>query len=259
MNDARAKTGLDLSLVQVVAGTGAALTAALLGSLFGIAGTLTGTAVGSTVATVCTALYTHQLRRTRDRLQGSARFPLAWLRPASWRTLPWRPVLTAAVVVFGVALTALTVLEASLGRPLSSATAGSPRGRRESTSLGRALAAPVQQHRSVPRGGDRVSPAVPVRGSASPTALPGSGAPAPPGTRPNASAPPANQQPWKPGPAGVEPGGVGSAGPSDPADSQPSPPRASDSPAAEPTSPLSVDPSRTETGQPAPPPSEVQP
>jgi hypothetical protein len=102
MNDARAKTGLDLSLVQVVAGAGAALTAALQGSLLGIAGTLIGTAVGSTVATVCTALYTHQLHRTRDRLQGSARSSLGW-GPASWRTLPWQPVLAAVVVVFGVA------------------------------------------------------------------------------------------------------------------------------------------------------------
>lgn len=76
MSDARPRTGLDLSLVQVVAGTGAALTAALLGSLFGIAGTLLGTAVGSTVGTVCTAVYTHQLRRTRARLHQRVRVPV---------------------------------------------------------------------------------------------------------------------------------------------------------------------------------------
>src|SRR5512146_3108598 len=110
MNDVRAKTGLDLSLVQVLAGTGAALTAALLGSLFGIAGTLAGTAVGSAVATICTALYTHQLHRTRERLQRRGAGLVAALQRPSWRALPWRRVLVATVVVFGIALTALTVV-----------------------------------------------------------------------------------------------------------------------------------------------------
>jgi hypothetical protein len=256
MNDARAKTGLDLSLVQVVAGTGAALTAALLGSLFGIAGTLLGTAVGSTVATICTALYTHQLRRTRDRLQRSASVPAGRLRPAVWRGLPWRRVLAAAGVVFGVAVAALTVFEAGLGRPLSSTTAGSPPGHGGSTSLGRALVAPEPRgHRPVPRRVDSPAPAVPPANS-SPTATVGPGAAATADTRPDGPPPPAGRSP-KQGAPTTGPGAVSSTAPSDSSDPQPSAPSPSDPPASEPPLPPSGDPATTD--QPTPPPPTVQP
>jgi hypothetical protein len=256
MNDARPKTGLDLSLVQVVAGTAAALTAALLGSLFGIAGTLLGTAVGSTVGTVCTAVYTHQLRRTRDRLhqRASVSVPVGWPRSISLRTLPWLRVLASAAVVFGVALMALTVLEASLGRPLSSATRG-PFGRDGGgTSLGRALAAPDlrSDHPVLHR-----SPAVPVPGSAAPVATARPDTFPTPTPRLDAPPPTATNHAGEQEPAGVKPGDPPAAR-VEPSDPDPSPPTASETTTSETPPPPSVDPFNTD--QPTMPPSaESQP
>jgi hypothetical protein len=168
MSEARPKTGLDLSLVQVVAGSGAALTAALLGSLFGIAGTLLGTAVGSTVGTICTAVYTHQLRRTHDRLQRRGGFPAGWPRPSSLRRLPWFRVLAAAAVVFGVSLAALTVVESLAGRPLSSATGGSHAHAGGRTSVSRVLPPDLPDHLPTPRPVTPTTPAVPIPEQSSP-------------------------------------------------------------------------------------------
>jgi hypothetical protein len=182
MSDARPKTSLDLNLVQVVAGTGAALTAALLGSLFGIAGTLLGTAVGSTVATVCTAVYTYQLRRTHDRLQRSDSSPAGWLRPTALRTLPWFRVLAAAAMVFGLALAALTVIESMLGRPLSSATGGLHARAGGSTSVGHVLPPDLRDHLPTPRLVSPTTPAVLVPERSSPLPATRWGTPGTPGS-----------------------------------------------------------------------------
>jgi hypothetical protein len=60
---------LELSIVQLLAGTLAAVTAAVVASRLGLAGTYIGTAVGSIVATVGGALYTLSIRRTHASLQ----------------------------------------------------------------------------------------------------------------------------------------------------------------------------------------------
>ncbi len=233
MSDARPKTGIDLSLVQVLAGTGAALTAAALGSLFGIAGTLLGTAVGSAVATICTALYTHQLRRTRERLQRRRGLRSEWRCLPSLPTLPWQPVLAAAAVVFGIALTALTVVEAMLGHPLSSPSGPEPNG--ASTSLGRALAPdlrPGWRFRQIER-----LPAGPPPPSASPS--PSTSAPSATSvtpsesvrrrvdTAPHEQGPPSGEPSMRPSaPNSEPPTGSPTSGPSDtsPSDLLPPPP-----------------------------------
>ena len=58
------KSWLDLSLIQVVGGALAAMTAAALGSRFSVAGTVVGAALASVIAAVAGALYTASLRRT---------------------------------------------------------------------------------------------------------------------------------------------------------------------------------------------------
>lgn len=189
MNDARAKTGLDLSLVQVVAGTGAALTAALLGSLFGIAGTLLGTAVGSMVATICTAVYTHQLRRTQDRLQRSGGFLATWPGPSSLRRLPWLRVLAAAAVIFGLALAALTVIESLVGRPLSSTTGRSHAHAAGRTSVSRILPTDLSDHPPMPRPVSSTTPAAPVPEQSSPPRPPSDASPTPAATQRDGGAP----------------------------------------------------------------------
>src|ERR671916_808240 len=65
----QAKTTVPLSVVQVLAGALAAVSAAVVASTFGLAGTLLGAAVTSVVATVAGALYTHSLERARARIR----------------------------------------------------------------------------------------------------------------------------------------------------------------------------------------------
>jgi hypothetical protein len=59
----------DISVIQIVAGALAALTAAVLASTFGVEGTITGAAFGSVVATVGAAWYGWSLERTHHRLR----------------------------------------------------------------------------------------------------------------------------------------------------------------------------------------------
>jgi hypothetical protein len=58
------KSWLDLSLIQVVGGALAAMTAAALGSRVSVAGTVVGAALASVIAAVAGAFYTASLRRT---------------------------------------------------------------------------------------------------------------------------------------------------------------------------------------------------
>src|SRR5437016_2727792 len=75
----------ELSVVQLIAGCLAAITAAVVASRLGVAGTLIGTAVASVVAPVGAALYTLSIRKTHARLQnlrpheeGPAAEPVRW-------------------------------------------------------------------------------------------------------------------------------------------------------------------------------------
>ncbi|GIG58318.1 hypothetical protein Lfu02_26900 [Longispora fulva] len=60
---------LELNLVQVVAGTLAAVSAAFALSKLGIGGTLTGAAVASVVAGIGSSLYQHSIHRAKEQLK----------------------------------------------------------------------------------------------------------------------------------------------------------------------------------------------
>jgi hypothetical protein len=61
--------GVKISLIQVVATALAAITATVVASFLGVAGTVAGAAVASTMSVVGTAVYSHSLRRTRERVR----------------------------------------------------------------------------------------------------------------------------------------------------------------------------------------------
>jgi uncharacterized membrane protein len=58
-----------LSVLQVIAGALAAVTAAVVASTLGVAGTLIGAAVMSIIATVGSALYNHSFEQARTRIR----------------------------------------------------------------------------------------------------------------------------------------------------------------------------------------------
>lgn len=63
------KEGLDLSAPQIAGSALAAATAAVAASFLGVTGTIIGAAVASAATTVGNTVYTHYLKRTRDRLK----------------------------------------------------------------------------------------------------------------------------------------------------------------------------------------------
>jgi hypothetical protein len=86
---------------------------AVAASFHGVAGTITGAALASGLSTVGTALYGHVLRRTHDRLRAA---PPRWGRVA-----------VRAVVVFALALSAVTLGKLVLGRSAAGVIHGTPR------------------------------------------------------------------------------------------------------------------------------------
>lgn len=127
---------LELSLVQVVASTAAAVSAAVLCSFFGVAGTIAGTAVASIVATTGTALYRYSAEVTRARLRRlhlpdaeRPRVSEVWatMRRVSgeaFARLPWRVVALGTAAVLALSFAALTGVEALTGKPVSATVRG---------------------------------------------------------------------------------------------------------------------------------------
>lgn len=60
---------LQVSFTQVVATALAAITATIVASFFGVAGTVIGAAISSVMSVVGTAVYSHSLRKTRERMR----------------------------------------------------------------------------------------------------------------------------------------------------------------------------------------------
>jgi hypothetical protein len=58
-----------VSFTQVVATALAAITATIVASFFGVAGTVIGAAISSVMSVVGTAVYSHSLRKTRERMR----------------------------------------------------------------------------------------------------------------------------------------------------------------------------------------------
>ncbi len=209
---------LGVSVFQVFGSALAAVTAAVVASYFGVAGTVIGAAVASAVATAGTAIYSTSSRRANDRLltlqvlrgrarrrprpadiadvavegpgyrQAATTTAVAAGCPAEAAAGPSRGALVATVVVvFLLAMAAVTGVELLAGRPLSSLF-GADHARR-GTSVSGILGVGGSQPR-------RPAPAPTATAQASPTAsstrpLPGPSASPSPGASATATPTPA--------------------------------------------------------------------
>ncbi|MFB4265136.1 hypothetical protein [Nonomuraea sp. GTA35] len=134
----------ELSMPQILGSALAAVTAAVAASYLGVAGTVIGAAVVSVASTVATAVYTHYLKQTGERVKqrtplvvrreepqeeraedqpeervehregGDVTLVMPAVRPAPsrWR-LPWLKVGAAAALVFGVSMGSILVYQAA--------------------------------------------------------------------------------------------------------------------------------------------------
>lgn len=141
---------IELSLIQVATATLAAVSAAAAASFLGVAGTIGGAAVVSTVASLAQAVYGPSLRRGRERIKAALPVtqavptlarrdaptaeqpPVAQDRPTVDEPPPdpvrspgWRRFTAVAALVFGLALTSVTVIEVASGKPFSALFGGS--------------------------------------------------------------------------------------------------------------------------------------
>jgi hypothetical protein len=145
------KSGLDLSLTQILGGALAAVTAAVLGAQLSVGGTIVGAALASIITAVAGALYTASLRRTGDKVKTVfytgqpnevdeptvmeivsdreghiaaqrshlvAPEPVPSPRPRRPK-LSWKRIVVAALAAFGIAAVALTTVELITGQALS--------------------------------------------------------------------------------------------------------------------------------------------
>jgi hypothetical protein len=137
-----------LRVPKLLAGALAAVSGAVVASFFGIEGTLIGAALVSLLVAPAEALYTHSLasahkvaRRTLVRRVGeqAGTRQEATSQEATSQADPqpirWQRVAVAAVVAFGIAVGAITGVEAVAKQPLASLVGSRPRPG-ASTSLG---------------------------------------------------------------------------------------------------------------------------
>jgi hypothetical protein len=140
-----------ISLIQVVASALAAVTAAVAGSYLGVNGTVIGAAIASVLSVAGTAIYSHSLQRTGDRVRSAVPASTRWIpertAPLSLAPLPGPAATTettqlartsqpsrrvhplarlaaASVLVFAAALGVLTGVELAAGRPVSDLVSG---------------------------------------------------------------------------------------------------------------------------------------
>ncbi len=134
---------IEISWVQAVAGALAAVSSAVLLSTVGVAGTIIGAAIGSVAATVGSAVYSHYLAASRDRVAAAAAARSSVRRAQGgvvdevgetdethpWRAavhgLRWRRLLLVAGGLFVVAMSAVLTFELVVGRAVSTYTGGS--------------------------------------------------------------------------------------------------------------------------------------
>lgn len=207
------RSGFRVSGIQVAAGAAAAATAAFAASALGVAGTIVGAALVSATITVLAAVYDHSLRRARTRLReirvvedpGADR-PTQVLAPASTAAggaaetgepddedtptavLPalrlegddgyhWRRIAVVSLLLFGLAMAAITAFELITGKPVSALFGGDDSSR---TTIGSVVDRPRQP-----------PPPEPVTPSPSPSLTTTVTETATATTRPTTSAPPA--------------------------------------------------------------------
>jgi len=191
-----------LRVPKLLAGALAAVTGAVVASFFGVEGTLIGAALGSILVTPAEAVYTRSLasahtlaRRSLPRRAGEGAGPSEeGASKAHPEPIRWRRVAVAAVLAFGIAVGAITGMEAVAKQPLASLVGGRPR-QGASTSVGVVVAeadrpappatrAPATSTTSPSRSAPTTTVAVPT--TTAPVAIPTTTAPA--GTVPNTTA-----------------------------------------------------------------------
>jgi hypothetical protein len=132
-----------LRVPRLLAGALAAVTGAVVASFFGVEGTLIGAALGSMLVTPAEAVYTRSLtsahtlaRRSLLRRVGEGAGPSEeGASKAQPEPIHWRRVAVAAVLAFGIAVGAITGMEAVAKQPLASLVGSRPR-QGASTSVG---------------------------------------------------------------------------------------------------------------------------
>jgi hypothetical protein len=132
-----------LYVPKLLAGALAAVSGAVVASFFGIEGTLIGAALVSLLVAPAEALYTHSLasahrvaRRSLLRRAGvQAGASQEGTSQADPQPIRWQRVAVAAVVAFGLAVGAITGVEAVAKQPLASLVGSRPRPE-GSTSVG---------------------------------------------------------------------------------------------------------------------------
>lgn len=180
-----------LRVPKLLAGGLAAVSGAVVASFFGVEGTLIGAALVSMLVAPAEALYTHSLasahrvarrsllRRLGDQAgtsqEGESEEGASQAQPQPIR---WQRVVVAAVLAFGIAVAAITVVEAAANQPLASLVGSRPR-QGGSTSVGVVVA-----------GGDRSVPPA-TRAPTTSTTSPSASAPTttPPVAVPTTTAP----------------------------------------------------------------------
>jgi hypothetical protein len=137
-----------LRVPKLLAGALAAVSGAVVASFFGIEGTLIGAALVSLLVAPAEALYTHSLasahrvarrslvRRVGEQAGASEEgTSQEGTSPADPQPIRWQRVAVAAAVAFGIAVGAITGVEAVAKQPLASLVGSRPR-QGASTSVG---------------------------------------------------------------------------------------------------------------------------
>jgi hypothetical protein len=175
-----------LRIPKLLAGALAAVSGAVIASLFGVEGTLIGAALVSLLVAPAEAVYTHSLtsahnvarrsllRRVGDQAdaseEGASEEGASQAQPQPIR---WQRVAVAAVLAFGIAVAAITGVEAVANQPLASLVGTQPRPG-GSTSVGVVVAG---GNRSTPPatrapGPSTTSPSGPAAPTTAPAAVP---------------------------------------------------------------------------------------
>jgi hypothetical protein len=187
-----------LRVPRLLAGALAAVSGAVVASFFGIEGTLIGAALVSLLVAPAEALYTHSLasahkvaRRSLVRRVGEqAGASQEGTSQAHLQPIRWQRVAVAAVVAFGIAVGAISGVEAVAKQPLASLLGGRPRPG-GSTSVGVVVAGADRSAPPATRAPATSSTSTSPSGSAPTTTAPPVGVPttaAPASTIPSTTA-----------------------------------------------------------------------
>jgi len=195
-----------LRVAKLLATALAAVSGAVVASFFGVGGTLLGAALVSVLVAAAEAVYAHSFasahrvaRRTLVRRMGDqAGANDEGASQAHPRPVRWQRVAAAAVLAFGVAVAAITGVEAVAGRPLASLFGGRPRPG-ASTSVGLVVAGADRQAPPTtrPSATSTTSPSGPAPTTTAPVGVPATTAPAgnAPSTTAAATTTPSTQAP----------------------------------------------------------------